>query len=69
MDANQLQELTSKSEQLAQLIARDNYGLSVSAHDADSETRIGKHSRLHGAERDAFEAGWDAAKAYYDIHS
>lgn len=58
----------NERETLASLKARDAYGLDGSIHDADSEALIGLESRMTQIERDAFDAGWKAAKAYYEIH-
>lgn len=49
----------TERETLAREIAGDNYGLSL---EGDRTYLTG---RLDQTERDAFDAGWEAAKQYY----
>lgn len=49
----------TEREALAREVAGDNYGLSQEGD------RLHLNGRLHEIERDAFDAGWEAAKKYY----
>lgn len=51
----------NEREVMAQQIAGDNFGLSLE----DSVTRSTLRGRLRPNERKAFDAGWEAAKQYY----
>lgn len=53
----------SEREQLAQQVAGDNYGLSLEDFAHRGMTR----GRLFPDERRAFNAGWEAAKTYYNV--
>lgn len=50
-----------EKEAFACEIAGDHYGLSLETGPA----RVEEKGRLFAAERDAFRAGWEAAKQYY----
>jgi len=54
-----------EKERLAQLIAGDNFGLTAPNRVEDDDSC---HRRLTENERECFDAGWEAAKAYY-VHS
>ena len=51
----------TEQEVMAQQVAGDRYGLSLE----DEPARARQPGRLWAKEREAFNAGWDAAKAYY----
>lgn len=51
-----------EKETFAREIAGDNYGLTLEQGPSRSEER----GRLFKNERDAFDAGWAAAKAYHE---
>lgn len=53
----------TERETLAREVAGDNYGLSIEPGKFGS--REYEKGRLFPMERDAFDAGWEAAKQYY----